>query len=238
MKIIAVTSGKGGTGKSCVAAYTGVALAGTGKKVLLLEQGATTRSLDLILGVQDFAVFNLADVLENRCEAEKAIVPTGFHENLFLLPAGAVPLEPESGPALTELLASLGPAYDYILVDGVDFSMLEPPLFDLVLMVLTPDSLSVRACAQHARLLHGTGVKLRLVINNVPARVSPVYGAEDFDDILDIVGIQLIAVIPASPKLQYSSNNAAPLHNESLTVRIFDNLAARLQGEQRPLLIR
>ena len=238
MSLIAVSSGKGGTGKSCVTAYTGMALAASGKKTLLLEMGATAGSLDLVLGVQDAAVFHLIDILEDRCDVEAAILSVPQNENLFILPAGPRPLQPVHAPSFIKLLGSLRMEYDFVLVDGVDFDLLPPGRADLVLLVLTPDSLSVRAAAQHAHMLRLDGANMRLIINNVPPRIIPVFGADDFDDIIDRTGVQLIGVIPASPKLHYSANNAQPLHSESLTVQVFHHIAGRLCGRSHPLLIR
>lgn len=239
MKCIAVTSGKGGTGKSCIAAYTGAALTRAGRKVLLVELGGDARSLDLILGVQEQAVFDVTDVLAGRCEPGKAIIRAPNTGGLTLLPAGLAPPEPDVAARLPELLRSLRATYDYVILDGVDYAFVPPAYPDITLQVLTPDSLCLRACAGQARFLFEAGVRApRLIINNVPSKVLPIFGAGDFDDIIDTIGIRLIAVLPASPKLQYAANNGEQLDEESLTVKIFDNLAGRLLGKRLPLLIR
>lgn len=239
MNLIAVTSGKGGAGKSCVTAYAGIALAQEGKKTLLIEQGLSVKSLDVILAAQNDAVFDLGDVLDQRCTLEKAIVPSELAEELFLLPAGSESYHRDSQTQLPALIASLGEEYDYILLDDPDFTVLPPSLFDRILLVATPDTLSVRACQNKARQLYEEGANnLRLIINNVPPQIIPIHGAQDFDDVINTIGVQLIAVIPQSPKLQYSSNNAKALDSESITIQVFDNLAARMCGQFRPLLIR
>ena len=88
---ITLTSGKGGTGKSCVAAYMGVAFAQKGKKVVLVEMGANARTLDLILGAQNDILFDFSDVVEGRCEIDKAVVQTAYHENVYLIPGPPLP---------------------------------------------------------------------------------------------------------------------------------------------------
>lgn len=239
LKLVAIASGKGGTGKSCVAAYTGMALSEAKKKTILVEFGATFRSLDIIAAAQHDAVFDLSDVLSGRCELEKAVVPCSHTDNLFLIPAQAGGYRRPAGDAVSGLFRALRSEYDYILVDGVDFEAVPPALFDTILMVTTPDTLSVRACQHLTRDLFEEGAEqVRLVINNVPSQVIPIHGAVDFDGVIDLIGAQLIAVIPHSPKLQYSSNNAKMLDEESATIQVFDNLAARLCGQARPLLIR
>lgn len=239
MNLIAVTSGKGGTGKSCVAAYVGVALSEAGRTTLLLEQGVEPKSLDVILAAQTEPECDLEEVVEGRQMATRAVVSSTITDNLFLIPSGIGPYKPQSSDKFIALLKDLRMEYDYIILDGVDFDILPPSLFDMILLVTTPDTLSVRACRNKARDLFVAGAdKVRLVINNVPSQVLPIHGVYDFDDLINVIGAQLIAVIPQSPKLQFCSNNAQPLDEESITIQVFDNLAARIRGQQRPLLIR
>jgi len=229
-------SGKGGTGKSCVAAYTGAALARSGKKTLLIELERNTRSLELILGVKD-AAFGALDVFAGRCEAGEAVVEVEKFPQLLLLPAGDGPGADDQGK-IRALIETLG-GYDFVIIDGVELSSFPTDLCDVFLLVITPDTLSVWAAAATARRLYKAGAKeVRLVINNVPPRIIPIDGARDFDDVIDMIGAQLIDVIPASPKLAFCSNNAKPLDPDSLTVKVFENLAGRLMGQRHPLLIR
>lgn len=232
-------SGKGGVGKSCVAAYTAITLAAMKKNVLLIDAGSAPGSLDTILGASDEAVFNLRDVLSGECEPRKAVIPVRRYENLFLLPAGIAPANTGAKLSFAELIRDIKNDFDYIFVDSPDFSMFEPKMATMILLVTTPDTLSVRAAAQKSRELYDSGARnIRLVINNVPARVIPMRSFKDFDDIIDTIGAQLIAIIPASQRLQYSANNGLPLSRESLTVSIFHNLAERIRGKSEPLLIR
>lgn len=237
MYLIAITSGKGGTGKSCVAAYTGVALSEGNKKTILVETGLSARSLDVILDAKK-AVFDIGDVLSGACKAADAVVGT-YSANLFLIPASPKPYEPPEAGRMEALLRELRREYDYVLVDGPDFDAISPKVFDHTLLVTTPDLLSVRACQNLSRDLYDAGApSIRLVINAVPSQVVPIPGAADFDDVINMIGAQLIAVLPHSPRLHYGANNSKPLDEESITIQIYDNLAARLRGQSRPLLIR
>jgi len=219
-----------------VAAYTGAALAATGKKTLLIELGGSAPALELILGVKD-AVRGAADVLAGDCTAEEAIVKVEKFPNLFLMPCGNGNVDQDK-EKLSALIKSLD-KYDFVIVDGAVLSSFPIRLCKIFVIVTTPDTLSVQACARTARQLHKANAKdVRLVINNVPPRIIPINGAEDFDDVIDIVGAQLIGIIPSSPKLSFCSNNEQPLDPDSLTVKIFENLAARLMGQRRLLLIR
>ena len=242
MSIFAVASGKGGVGKSCVAAYTAAALGHMGNRVLLVEAGFGARSLDIILGVTDDVLFDFSDVALNRCEADKAIIKSHFWDNVFLLPGPPSPIPHKRG-MVQSILKSLASDYDIIIVDGVNFRYVSTDIFKTIMMVVTPDFLSTRAESMHCAAIASAATsperQLRLIINNVPARLMPMRGLRDFDDIIDMVGARLIGVVPHSPNLQYSSNNAVLLNKDnSLVLSVFDNVAARLMGEQRVLLVR
>jgi septum site-determining protein MinD len=85
-KIISIMSGKGGTGKSTFAVNIGLSLTAEGKRVLLVDLATGFRSLDLYLGVQDRAIFDIADVIEGRADIERAVVPFDNSGMLWLLP--------------------------------------------------------------------------------------------------------------------------------------------------------
>ena len=237
MNCIVVASGKGGTGKSCVAAYTAMALAKEGRRTIIIEMGAEPRALDLILGTAG-APFGLHDVLAGECDYHAAALPVEGAPGLEFMGPGDLTV-PFSADKMASLLHALRLVYDYIVVDGADIRDFPIKSATTFLMVVTPDTLCARASSDAVRRLYGLGAKeVRLVINNVPTRIIPIDGAEDFDDLIDMVGAQLIAVIPASPKLQFCSNNARQLDPDSLTVKVFESLAGRLMGQRRPLLIR
>ena len=239
MKLVSVCSGKGGAGKSCVCAYTAAAMAAMNKKTLLIDMGGAPGSLDLILGAQDYAVFNIGDVMSGECEPEKAIIPVEGYKDLFLLPAGIPPRGKAAVKSLGNVIEQVKDEYEFIFLDNPGVDGLKPEQADTILLVTTPDTLCVRASAQKNLELFEAGVKrVRLVINHVPARVIPMKSFHDFDDIIDTVGAQLIAVIPSSQKLHHSANNGLPLSRESLTVKIFDRLAGRLLHKPLPLLVR
>ena len=240
MSIFAVTSGKGGVGKSSVAAYTAAAFAAQGKRTLLIELGDDPRMLDIIVGTGREILFDISDVIDGRCKPSDAIQQSCIDDKLFLLPGSLGVLE--SAPK-TEIIESIisGSAsyYDHIVMDGLCFETVSPALADAVVIVTTPDSLSVRACSAYAQGLRSRGVKgMRLVINAVPAKITPMLDLQDFDSIVDQIGAQLLGVIPYSPILQYCSNNTEPLAADSMTADVFENIAVRLLGQNRPLLVR
>lgn len=240
MSLLAVTSGKGGTGKSCTAAYIALSLANKGKRVLLVECGFSFRSADIILSVKGDVLFDMADVLNNSCPVNKAVLKTNFNENLFVLPGPYSPLDifsfkREFADVLTEAAA----LYDYVIADGIDASYVPLDIFDKVILVVTPDYLSVRANGAFALKLHQMGAKeLLLVINKVPVKLLPMGIAQDLDDVIDITSAKLLGLVPYSPTLEHCSNSSQIISNDTLTANIFSNIADRLMGFYKKLLIR
>ena len=242
MKIIAYTSGKGGTGQSCLAAYTGAALAQAGERVLLIEMGAAVRSVDLILRLPETTLFHVWDLLAGDCDFARSWVKAPDYDRLSVIPGSPLPeKQAVTGAEFARLRAMIPDRFDYVLLDGVDFGVFPAAAPDMIVQVVTPDSLCVRACAAHTTRLLADGARaeaLRLIINQVPPQVAPMKGAEDFDDIIDMVRARLLGVIPASPKLHYVANQGELLPEDSLMPRIFAAIAARLQGKDVPLLVR
>ena len=240
-KTILITSGKGGVGKSTVCTMLGAALARQGSRVLMLETDCGLRNLDLMNGLENQVVYDLGDVLLGRCEPAKAILKCPASNGLDLLPAaGSTHFQIPTG-TLTRLVNGLRDFYDYILLDcpaGFD-DIFEAVLAvsDMGLVVVTPNLISVKDGAKAADLLVQGGVKEgRVVINMVPSRWKPTEALPDFDAILDLVGLQLIGVVPMDNEMSENLNRGKQdLYSEG--VQIFDNIARRLKGKWIPLRI-
>ena len=118
-KIIAVASGKGGTGKTSFTACVGLSLAAMGYETLALDCDITLRNLDLALGLSDSAAMDFSDVLEGRCTLEEAAVRHRKYPKLSLL---AAPLAPVGARFSQTAMQALGQAirqqYDYCLIDA------------------------------------------------------------------------------------------------------------------------
>lgn len=240
-KTILITSGKGGVGKSTVCTMLGAALARQNSRVLMLETDCGLRNLDLMNGLENQVVYDLGDVLLGRCEPAKAILKCPSSPGLDLLPAaGSTRFQIPAG-TLNRLIEGLKEFYDYILVDcpaGFD------AIFDAVmtasdmgLVVVTPNLISVKDGAKAADLMHQAGVKEgRLIINMVPKRWHPTEALADFDAIIDMVGLQLIGVVPVDQEMSECLNRGKMgLYSEG--VEVFDNIARRLKGKWIPLRI-
>lgn len=192
-------------------------------------------------GLENQVVYDLGDVLLGRCEPARAILKCPASEGLDLLPAaGSTRFQIPAG-TLSRLISGLRDFYDYILLDcpaGFD------DIFDAVLsvsdmglVVVTPNLISVKDGAKAADLMEQAGVKEgRLIINMVPKRWQPTESLSDFDAIIDMVGLQLIGVVPIDNEMSESLNRGRMgLYSEG--VEVFDNIARRLKGKWIPLRI-
>lgn len=201
-RIFAVTSGKGGVGKSTVSAGLSLAFARLGYKVLLIDMDEGLRCLDLMLGIEKDIVLDLSDIMQGR-EVEDAVYNAG--ENLFLIPA----------PQKTGLIDAFSLAnfanhvknlYDIIIFDfpaGIDFSLYTSlPKETMFLTVASPDSVTVRDAAVVSGLLAEKGCQTRLIINRYDYKFSKRRAYKSIDDIIDEAQLQLIGIVPISDELQ------------------------------------
>ncbi|MBC8571348.1 nucleotide-binding protein [Zongyangia hominis] len=242
-EILLVTSGKGGVGKSTVSLLTGAALAQRGKKVLLIEMDAGLGGLDIMLGVEDQTVFDLADVLKGRCEPIKAIMECPYQRGLSLLGAPrdtSCNLERKS---LTFLCKGLTHYYDYIFIDapaGLSCGFtVGAEICNRALVVVTPDPVAVRDGRVMSDLLDRSGItRQRLVINKVGKKFLGQKLFADLDEVIDAAGVQLIGVIPEDRELTACIGKGQPIDEAGRTGKVFAALAGRLMGEEIPLIVR
>ena len=148
-RVITVTSGKGGVGKTTATANLSVALASLNKKVICIDADIGLRNLDVVMGLENRIVYDLVDVVEGRCKLRQAMVKDKRLPDLYLLPAAQTrdktAVSPEDMIALTN---QLRPDYDFILIDspaGIEWGFrnaLAPA--DEVVIITNPEVSAVR----------------------------------------------------------------------------------------------
>ncbi len=239
--VTVITSGKGGVGKSTVAAAAGAALVARGKRVLLIDCDAGLGSLDHMLGILDHRVFDIADVVSGAVEPAQAVYPCAFEENLFLLSAPGTEEDVVSPEVMRQLVTVLSRYYDHVLIDspaGIGQGFLSAAAAaQRALVVATPDPVSIRAAVHTRQSLEEAGVRQqRLVVNRFSStrfRAQKCY--RDLDSVIDAAGIRLIAVIPEDPVLAAATLRAQAVPQTAPGALAAGRLAARLEGEQVPL---
>lgn len=249
-KIIVVTSGKGGVGKTTTSASFATGLALRGKKTVVIDFDVGLRNLDLIMGVERRVVFDFVNVIQGEANLRQALIRDKQIENLSILAAS----QTRDKEALTQdgverVLKELGQEFEYIICDspaGIERGAHLAMYFaDEALVVTNPEVSSVRDSDRVLGLLSskthrsesGDGrVREHLVLTRYnPARV--VSGEMlSVDDVKDILAIPLLGVIPESTSVLSSSNSGSPvvLDKEDPAGQAYDDLVARFLGEDRP----
>ena len=230
-KIFAVTSGKGGVGKSTVSAGLSLSLSSLGYRVLLVDMDEGLRCLDLMLGVDNQVVLDLSDILQGR-EINDAVYKV--RENLFLIPAPQK-LGMIDAFALANFAGEAKDLYDIVIFDfpaGIDFSLYTSlPKDTLFLTVAFPDAVTVRDAAVVSGLLAERGCRSRLILNRYDYKISKRKIYKSIDDIIDEAQLQLIGIIPQSNELQMLSLGKLPKKN-SKSLKALDRISKRLMGQQ------
>ncbi len=230
-KIFAITSGKGGVGKSTVSAGLSLALSSLGYKVLLVDMDEGLRCLDLMLSIDDQVVLDLSDILQGR-EISDAVYKV--QENLYLVPAPQK-LGMIDAFSLANFANEVKALYDVVIFDfpaGIDFSLYTSiPKDALFLTVAFPDAVTVRDAAIVSGLLAEKGCESRLIINRFDYKISKRKVYKNIDDIIDEAQLQLIGIVPQSSELQLLSLGQ-PLKKNGKPMKALIRISKRLMGQQ------
>ncbi len=235
-KVLATVSGKGGVGKSTASVGLGVAFARKGEKVLLVDMDEGLRCLDLMLGADKTAVFDLADVLSGK-DIEDAVYNCTFEENLYLIPAPAK-TDLIDNKALEEFALSVKNMFDTVIFDfpaGINKEQyLALPEETLFITVAVPDPVSVRDAAYLSDVLYESGLEARLIINRFVYKQNRKLRFKNVDEIIDTASLRLIGIVPESEELSlFSLKHKLP--KRSKVFRAFDRISDRLEGKSRLL---
>lgn len=241
-KIIAVVSGKGGTGKTTFTANTALALAAAGQRVLAMDCDITLRNLDLALGLSDRALMDFSDVLSCRCALSDAAVVHPNYPTLSLLtaPMADKPLE-LSIAAIRRLAGDIRAQYDWCLIDapaglGQGFRM-AACMADQVIVITTTDVSAMRDAQRTAMELSAfPSGTVHLVVGRVNRKVLRQLHTT-IDDAIDTAGLPLIGVVPEDEDVPYCLNRGLVLRERNYyAARAYENIAKRIMGQKTPLM--
>ena len=240
-KIIAVVSGKGGTGKTSFTANVGLALAALGCHTLCLDCDITLRNLDLALGLSDRALMDFTDVIAGRCTLEDAVVQHPKYPKLHLLTAPLsarpVPIAPEQMKALLDRIRQ---TYDYCLIDapaglGMGFH-LSSDYADRAVVVTNTDASSLRDAQRVVAELDWLP-QVHLVMNRIQPKLLRKLRTT-IDDAMNTAGLPLIGVIPEDAQVMLCANRGIPLTSQGRkgAAMACRNIAWRLMGRRVPIM--
>lgn len=248
-KIIVITSGKGGVGKTTTSAAFAAALAQKGHKTAVLDFDVGLRNLDLVMGCERRVVYDFVNVIQGEATLKQALIKDKRLPNLFILPAS----QTRDKDALTlagvgKVLAELSQSFDYIVCDspaGIEQGAQVALYFaDEAIIVTNPEVSSVRDSDRIIGILQskskaaeqGQQVKEHLLLTRYnPDRVArgEMLSVQDVEDIL---AIPLLGVIPESEAVLKASNQGIPVaHDEQSDAgQAYQDAVARYLGEDRP----
>jgi septum site-determining protein MinD len=243
-RVITVTSGKGGVGKTTFSANVSAALAALGKKTIAVDTDVGLRNLDIIMGLENRIVFDLVDVVEGRCRLPKAFIRDKRLDTLHLLPAAQTRDKTAVSPdAMEKVCAELRHLFDFTIIDcpaGIERGFENAIVgADEVVIITTPHVSSIRDADRVVGLLEAAEKKhIQLVVNRLQPEMVRRGDMLDIPDMIEILSIKLLGVIPEDECIVISGNRGelASLNVTSKAGQAYKNIARRLLGEDVPVL--
>ncbi len=252
-KVIVVTSGKGGVGKTTSSAGLGAALAKGGDKVVVVDFDVGLRNLDLVMGAERRVVYDLVNVIQGEAKLTQALIRDKRVETLYLLPASQTRDKDNlTAEGVEKVIGALKSVFDWVICDspagierGATLAMRHA---DVAIVVTNPEVSSVRDSDRIIGLLdsktlraeNGEHMEKHLLLT----RYDPVRAERGdmlkVDDVLEILSIPLLGIIPESMDVLRASNLGSPVtlaDDRSAPSIAYFEAARRLQGENLPIMI-
>ncbi|MCP4353652.1 MAG: septum site-determining protein MinD [Desulfobacterales bacterium] len=237
-KIIVITSGKGGVGKTTATASIGAALALEGKRVAVVDMDIGLRNLDVVMGLENRIVFNVVDAVKGKCKIKQAAIKDRRVKNLFLIPASQ---SDNKNVINTEEMAKfsekLRKEFEFIFMDcpagierGFENSVVAA---DEAVVICTPDVSSVRDADRVIGLLYARSITPKLVVNRIIPEMVEKGDMLSHTDIVEVLSIDLIGLVPMDDQVIVSTNTGSPLvlQKQSGAGDAFRRIAMRVNGQ-------
>ena len=243
-ELIAVLSGKGGTGKTSLSAAMATALAKMGESVLCIDCDVGLRNLDISLGLTDFCGLSFTDVFHEEYSLEQATRHPEFPQLAFLTAPASCAATDVDQEKFYDLLAQAKAAFSYVFLDapaGVEagFQMCARHA-DRVILVTGADPASVRDAARAGQLLELMEKKqVRIIVNRVNEKLYSTVKVT-VDDVMDRAGLPLLGIVPDDPSVTLAAAFGTPLlrYTKKGAAAACKRIAKRIQGLPEPIPFR
>ena len=242
-KTIVMTSGKGGVGKTTATANVGAGLALRSNRVVVVDTDIGLRNLDVVMGLENRIVYDLVDVVEERCRIEQALIRDKHAGELYLIAAAQTrDKDCVSAQQLVDLCRRLEMDFDYVVVDcpaGIEQGFRNAiAAAREALVVTTPEVSAIRDADRVIGLLHASDIRhARVIINRIKPEMVRQGDMLSAADVLDMLGVEALGLVPSDDRVITSTNHGTPVvyDPQSPSGREFARIAARLDGEQIPI---
>jgi septum site-determining protein MinD len=243
-KILTITSGKGGVGKTTAVANIAVALASAGARVCCIDGDIGLRNLDVVMGLENRIVYDIVDVIEGRCRLRQAMIRDKRLSELYLIPAAQTRDKSAVSPSdMVRLGDELRNEVDWVLIDspaGIERGFKNSiAAADQVLVITNPEVSAVRDADRVIGLLEAEEKgNPSLIINRLNPNMVKNHDMLSAEDVLDLLAIRLIGIVPEDDTVVVATNRGAPiaLETKSKAGQAFRNIARRLCGEDVPFM--
>ena len=244
-ELIAVLSGKGGTGKTSVCAAVATALADSGSRVLCIDCDVGLRNLDISLGLSDVASLSFLEVCRGDYRLSQATVHPLYPSLSFLTAPMSCGAEAIDSEAFGRMIRDARQVYDYIFLDapaGVDtLFRLTARFADRCIVVTGAGPAAVRDAARTGQLLELMGkTNVRLIVNRVTAKMASAMDVT-VDDVMDEAGLPLLGVVPEDLHVTLAAAMGTPLLKykpRGAAAKACRRIANRIQGLPEPMGVR
>lgn len=239
-RVITITSGKGGVGKTTTTANLGVALANLGKRVVVIDTDIGLRNLDVVMGLQNRIIYDIVDLVEGRCRLRQALIRDRTTTELYLLPAAQSHDKSAVSPAdMLRVCEQLRGACDFVLIDspaGIEagFRNAVAPADEFIL-VTTADTSSIQDVDRVLGILEAEGRHVvGLVINRLHPQLVRRGEMMSPEQVVKTLAIQLLGVIPETEEVLVANSRGLPIayDRNSPPGKVYEQMARRILGER------
>jgi len=243
-RVLTITSGKGGVGKTTATANLGIALAMRGQRVVVMDADIGLRNLDVMMGLENRIVYDLVDVIEGRCRLRQALVRDKHLSELCLLPAAQTrDKDAVNAQDMIRICDQLKENFDFLLVDspaGIEqgFRNATAPA-DEIYVITNPEITAVRDADRVIGLIEAEEKgPARLIINRIKPEMVQRGDMMDTAAVVELLAVDLVGIIPEDENVITAANTGRPvaLSDNSLAGQAFHNIARRMLGEDVPFM--
>lgn len=237
---IVITSGKGGVGKSTIVSMLGYAIAGLGKKVLLVDMDFGLNNLDVLMGIENKIVYDIIDVLEGKCMPKQAIIQDFLESNLYIFPSSHCFCKRKFGSKeLMDIIGQIEYSFDFVIIDcpaGIDGGFKRAvECGGEHIVVTTPHLSAVRDADKVINVLAANlSTKPKVIVNRARGDLMLDGKMLTVDTISNFLGSKLLGVVPEDDIVAIQLYKGMPKYDNSISYKSIQMIAKNIiDGEEQ-----